>query len=85
MAIKLLRFSDLRIRGVAQNWPTLKRRIENDGFPRGRMIGANTRVWVEAEVEEWIKTRPTAGPAPRGAAKLRQDRARKAMHPDARG
>jgi hypothetical protein len=75
---KLLRFRDLQERGIIPNWPTLRARINRDGFPRGRMLGANTRAWTEAEVETWIKSRPTAGPAPRGAAKARRGRPRKA-------
>jgi hypothetical protein len=72
--IRLLRFKDLRERGIINNWPMLKRRIERDGFPVGRMVGPNTRVWIEEEVEKWIKSRPTAGPAPKGVAKIKRDR-----------
>jgi len=67
--IRLLRFKDLRDRGIINNWPMLKRRIAHDGFPIGRMIGPNTRAWTEEEVEKWIKSRPTAGPTPKGVAK----------------
>jgi predicted DNA-binding transcriptional regulator AlpA len=76
--MRLLRFADLRDRGIIRNWPMLQRRIAQDGFPPGRMIGPNSRAWIEAEVEDWIDSRPTAGPAPRGAAKVRRDRSRKA-------
>ena len=75
--IRLLRFRDLRERGIINNWPALRYRIDRDGFPPGRMIGPNSRAWTEAEVDAWIKSRPTAGPAPRGAAKVRRDRAHK--------
>jgi predicted DNA-binding transcriptional regulator AlpA len=71
---KFLRFADLKERGIITSWPMLRRRIERDDFPRGRMLGPNTRAWSEAEVEAWIKSRPTAGPAPRGAAKSRRER-----------
>jgi hypothetical protein len=77
---KLLRFRDLQARGIINNWPSLKARITRDGFPPGSMIGPNTRAWTEAEVDAWIKSRPTAGPAPRGAAKARRGRPRKAEH-----
>jgi Prophage CP4-57 regulatory protein (AlpA) len=73
---KFLRFADLKDRGIVTSWPMLRRRIERDGFPLGRMLGPNTRAWSEAEVEAWIKSRPTAGPAPRGAAKSRRERKR---------
>jgi hypothetical protein len=81
--IRLLRFRDLRERGIINNWPMLKRRIALDGFPPGRMIGPNTRCWTEEEVEKWVKSRPIAGPEPRGAAKARRDRSRKADSTDA--
>jgi predicted DNA-binding transcriptional regulator AlpA len=76
--IRLLRFKDLRERGIIKNWPMLKRRIERDGFPVGIMVGSNSRAWIEEEVEKWIKSRPTAGPAPRGIAKIKRDRVSKA-------
>jgi len=73
----LLRFKDLQARGIVPNWPTLRVRIERDGFPRGRMLGPNARAWTELEVESWLASRPTTGPAPRGAAKSRRGRPRK--------
>jgi predicted DNA-binding transcriptional regulator AlpA len=75
--IRLLRFKDLRERGVISNWPMLKRRIERDGFPVGKMVGPNTRVWIEEEVEKWIRSRPSGGPAPKGVAKSRRGNPRK--------
>jgi len=69
--IRLLRFKDLRARGIVNNWPMLKRRVERDGFPVGRMVGPNQRAWTEGEVDAWIKSRPTAGPALKGVAKAR--------------
>jgi len=73
---KWLRFADLRARGIITSWPMLRRRIDRDGFPSGRMLGANTRAWSEDEIQQWLDSRPLAGPAPRGAAKAK--RARKA-------
>jgi hypothetical protein len=82
-----LRFQDLKTRGIIGSWPLLRRRIEHDGFPTGIMLGANTRAWLESEVDAWLASRPTAGPEPRGAAKARRDQARrdarKATHPEA--
>jgi predicted DNA-binding transcriptional regulator AlpA len=75
----LLRFRDLKARGIANSWTMLKLRIERDGFPSGRMIGPNSRAWSEEEIDDWYKSRPIAGPgAPRGAAKRNHERARKA-------
>jgi hypothetical protein len=77
---KLLRFRDLQERGIIPNWPTLRARINRDGFPRGRMLGANTRAWTEAEVETWIKSsdgRP--GPAWRSEGPPRCRRTRRCI------
>jgi predicted DNA-binding transcriptional regulator AlpA len=68
--MRFLRFADLKAAGIVNSWPMLKRRIERDGFPLGRMLGPNTRVWSEEEVEAWIASRPTAKkPAPRRSRK----------------
>jgi predicted DNA-binding transcriptional regulator AlpA len=76
---KLLRFRDLQQRGVVKSWPMLQRRVARDGFPRGRMLGPNSRAWTEDEIEKWLASRPVAGPAPRGVAKRRQGRPRKTV------
>jgi predicted DNA-binding transcriptional regulator AlpA len=57
-----LRFKDLKERGIIQNWPTLLRWIKDEGFPAGRYLAPNTRVWSEAEVEAWLAARPTVKP-----------------------
>jgi predicted DNA-binding transcriptional regulator AlpA len=73
---RLLRYRDLKARGIVHNRMTLRRRIRKDGFPAGRMTGPNERTWTEQEVDAWIGSRPVAGPELRGAAKA--NRARKA-------
>jgi hypothetical protein len=75
--IKLLRFADLRERGVVDSWAQLRRLIDHCGFPQGRMLSPNQRTWDEAEIDAWYAARPTEGPEPRGAAKEKRDRARK--------
>ena len=75
--IRLLRFSDLQERRIVASWPQLRNLQRNQGFPPGRMIGVNTRAGTEAEVDDWLESRPIAGPAPRGVAK-RKATARKA-------
>ena len=72
MPTKFVRFPVLQQRGIVKSWPMLKRRIERDGFPPGRMIGPNSRAWTEDEIEDWIASRPVAGPEPRGIAKRRR-------------
>jgi hypothetical protein len=47
-------------RGIVNNRPTLSRWIENEGFPPGRRLGPNTRVWEDREVEEYVASRPAA-------------------------
>ena len=74
----LLRYRNLKARGIVRNWTTLRNRIRNDGFPAGRMTGRNERTWTEAEIDEWITSCPVAGPAPRGAAARPRGRPRKA-------
>ena len=54
---------------------------KNHGFPRGRLIGGNVRVFdEETEIESWLKSRPTAPkPTPRG--KWKRGRPKKATAP----
>jgi hypothetical protein len=67
--IRLLRFKDLQERGIIPNWPTLKARVRDHGFPPGRKLGPNTRAWTEDEVEAWLASRPISKSPPRGIAK----------------
>lgn len=76
--IKLVRFRDLKERGIANSWAQLRNLQTDHGFPLGRMLGPNTRVWTEEEIDDWIAARPVAGPPPRGAAKAGRGRPRKA-------
>ena len=59
MLPELLRFRDLKRVGIT-NWVTLRRRVEKDGFPPGRLLGPSQRVWTTQEVEDWFNTRPKA-------------------------
>ena len=69
--IRLLRFRDLKESGIVASWPQLKRLQEGQGFPPGRMLSPNVRVWSQAEIDAWLASRPIAGPAPRGIAKTK--------------
>ena len=63
---KLLRFRDLVALGVVCTRPTLQSWIKHRGFPPGRMVGANTRVWAESDVQAWLDQQPTGKkPVPR--------------------
>jgi hypothetical protein len=67
------RFRDLKARGIVQSWAQLKRLVEIYGFPPGKMISGNCRVWAEEDIDAYYKSRPVEGPAPRGIAKVKQD------------
>jgi predicted DNA-binding transcriptional regulator AlpA len=73
MTRHFLRYPDLEAAGIVRNWPGLQRLIKTHGFPRGVMLGANTRAWDEAEVEAWLASRPTGPkPVPRSAGRPRK-------------
>jgi Prophage CP4-57 regulatory protein (AlpA) len=71
--VNYLRFADLKARGVVKNWTTLARLVNEQGFPAGVRLGAQTRAWDEAEVAAWLEARRIASPAgphrPRSFAK----------------
>jgi hypothetical protein len=46
---KLLRFRDLKQRGMVSNPVTLSRWQAREGFPSGFMLGPNTRCYRESE------------------------------------
>ena len=45
---------------VAMSPSTVRRRIEDAGFPPGIKVGPRTRRWLLSEIEEWIDSRPRA-------------------------
>jgi predicted DNA-binding transcriptional regulator AlpA len=53
-----VRFRDISAAGIARNWPTLTRLIEEEGFPRGVMLSPNIRAWRLDEIRVWLETRP---------------------------
>jgi hypothetical protein len=66
---RLYRFNDLKAAGVVSNREQLSRLIERHGFPCGKLISPNIRVWAEDEIEVWLQSRPEGTKAPlRGAA-----------------
>lgn len=76
---KLVKFRRIKERGIADSRAQLDNLIKKYGFPRGRMLGPNTRVWdEEEEIDPWLASRPVEGPALRGAAKAGRGRPRKA-------
>ena len=61
LPVKLYSIKELACLGMS-NYPTLKRWQETQGFPIGRLLGKNTRVWTEEELLEWWNNRPTDPP-----------------------
>jgi hypothetical protein len=64
-----LRFGDLKERGLVRSWPQLRRMIRHYGFPPGRMLSPNVRIWTGQELETYFASRPIEGPPARGCAK----------------
>jgi len=60
MSERYVRFKDLKERGIVRNWTTLVRWIKEGRFPPGRLLGPNTRVWTEGEIERWIAAAPVS-------------------------
>jgi predicted DNA-binding transcriptional regulator AlpA len=67
-----VRFKDLAAAGIVQNWPTLVRLIDEDGFPPGLLLGRNTRAWPLDDVEAWLAARPTGRKAVPGSNKQKE-------------
>ena len=60
--MKLLRFKDLKERGIVSNHPQLRRMIDNYGFPPGIKLGENSTAWDESSINSWVENRPVALP-----------------------
>jgi predicted DNA-binding transcriptional regulator AlpA len=64
----LIRFKDLKARGICDSYAQLGHLIERHDFPCGFYLGSNTRVWRESDVEDWLMNRPTTQRAARKEA-----------------
>jgi predicted DNA-binding transcriptional regulator AlpA len=60
MIPRILRYPDLKSAGIVGNRATLYRWIRDHGFPRGFLIGPNSRGWPEDEVLDWLENRRTS-------------------------
>lgn len=58
MIPQVIRFADLKAKGLVTNRETLGRWIREKGFPPGKLIGPNTRVWTDQEINDWWNSRP---------------------------
>jgi Prophage CP4-57 regulatory protein (AlpA) len=59
-----VRYRDLVAAGLVMNWIGVTRMIAAEGFPRGVMLGRNTRAWRLDEIEAWLASRPAAPKVP---------------------
>jgi hypothetical protein len=55
----LVRFEDLRQRGIVTTWQGLRHLQAHAGFPLGRLLGPASRAWTTDEVNAWLASRPT--------------------------
>lgn len=58
---QLVRFADLKRAGVVRNWPQVRKLVERENFPPGRMLSQRARAWRVDEIERWLNDRPLAG------------------------
>ena len=58
MVPRILRFTDLKDAGIVENRTTLYRWIKDHGFPPGVLLGPNSRGWAEADILDWLSSRP---------------------------
>ena len=72
---QILRFHDLKARGIVRNWPQLRRMQLLYSFPDGFLLTPNVRGWVAEEVDHWIAARPREiSGRLKGGAKIRHAR-----------
>jgi hypothetical protein len=62
------RFEDLKQRGVVSSRSQLTRWQKLYGFPTGKLVAPNTRIYEDREVEEWIASCPADERKPLGGA-----------------
>jgi predicted DNA-binding transcriptional regulator AlpA len=58
--MRLIDYSTLVAKGIVNSRMTLKRLIDDHGFPCGQLITPNARRWNEDLVDEWVANRPAA-------------------------
>ena len=61
--MRMLRFRDLKARGIVGNRVTLARWIREQHFPGPLQLGANSIAWDERDVESWLASRRRPAPA----------------------
>jgi hypothetical protein len=79
MTTVLMRFADLKARGIVRNWPQLKRLQHLHNFPSGRMLSPGCRTWSEQEIDQWLASRPVENKRPLQGPAVRQRAASEAQ------
>ncbi len=55
---RFLRQTDLAERKISATHQSTQHLQATQGFPLGRLLGPNTRVWTTDEINAWLATRP---------------------------
>jgi hypothetical protein len=55
----LVRFEDLRQRGIVSSWAGLRHLQLHAEFPLGKLLGPSSRAWTTKEIADWLASRPT--------------------------
>lgn len=58
-ANRTYKFRHLQFANIVRDRDDLKRKIENFGFPPGRLLTPRDRQWTGAELNHYFETRPT--------------------------
>jgi predicted DNA-binding transcriptional regulator AlpA len=61
--MKLLRFNDLKNRGIVRNRVTLSRWLRDQQFPQPIRLGPNSLAWDEASIDAWLRQRRLPAPS----------------------
>jgi prophage regulatory protein len=61
--MKFLRATELP-KKTGLSYPTIWRKERAGQFPQRRRLGPNSVGWLEQEVEDWMRSRPTVALAP---------------------
>jgi hypothetical protein len=69
-----LRYADLKKMGIVFNYPHL-RRLKAIGFPQGKWLSSNVRVWLKSKIDAWVASMPTERPVLPEYAKRRDRKA----------
>ena len=73
----IVRFCDLKARGIVTSYAQLKVLVDRHGFPPGQLMSKKGRFWFEDQVAAFLNSRPmydaTTRPPLIGGAKMRAE------------